>query len=100
MKRNKIELSKELRLKTLKPLLEGKSSKAICNELNLNIKTLKYRLTLLYKYYGVSNRYELMAQYIKFPSELYKHNKNFTINRVNGIKEKPKSLLEIWRETR
>lgn len=98
MKRNKIELSRKLRLKTLKPILEGKSTKDVCKELGLNIKTLKYRLTLLYKYYGVSNRYELMAQYIKFPSELYKHEKDFTIDRVRGKKEY--SLLERWRSNR
>lgn len=100
MNKKSVGISRELRLKTLKPVLEGKSLKEISEELNINIPTLKYRLTQLYKYYNVSNRYTLMAQYIKFPSELYKHNKNFTINRVNGIKEKPKTLLQMWRETR
>lgn len=89
--------SKQLRILTLKPILEGKSLEQIAKELNISVKGVKYRLTILYKYYGVKNRHQLMAQYIKFPSELYKNYKNFSIDKVPGKKEP--SLLQRWKES-
>jgi hypothetical protein len=72
MKRNKIELSRELRLKTLFYILKGKDLHETAMELNIKVKCLKYRLTLLYKFYGVKNRIELMALYINIPLEIRK----------------------------
>lgn len=41
-------------------------------ELNIKVKCLKHRLTLLYKFYGVKNRIELMALYVNIPLEIRK----------------------------
>jgi hypothetical protein len=96
MRRRNVEISRTLRLTLLKPILEGKGLDDVSKEVNINIKALKHQLTYLYKYYGVRNRYELMAQYIKFPSELYKYIPHLNIQRPSGRKES--FLLKKWKE--
>lgn len=76
MKRTNIQISKELRIKTLIPILEGKELDHIAVDLCITVKSLKYRLTQIYKYYGVKNRTQLMALYIKVPTPFYKFAQN------------------------
>lgn len=71
-RRNNIELSKELRLKTLAALLTGSELQTVAFNLNIKIKTLKARMTLLYKFYKVKSRLELMSLYINVPLEVRK----------------------------
>lgn len=71
MRKKFVELSKETRLKTLAMILEGKDYHHMAMELGISVKGVKFRLTHLYKYYGVKNRIELMAMYIKPPSCFY-----------------------------
>lgn len=75
MKRTNVQISKKLRIETIIPILKGLELKDVSNELNIPIKTLKYRLTQIYKYYGVKNRLELMALYIKIPTPFYRFTK-------------------------
>ena len=72
MKRNNIQISKELRLQTLNAILLGKEIHEIAMEFKVTTKTIKYRLTLLYKYYQVKNRIQLMSLYINIPLEIRK----------------------------
>lgn len=71
MRKNNIELSKELRLRTLCASLEGLSAKDMAVKFNITEKAVKARLTLLYKYYGVKSQVQLMALYVKPPSVIY-----------------------------
>jgi hypothetical protein len=96
MKRTKIELSVKLRIKTLKPILEGKSLDEVATLLDTTVSTVKYRLTQMYVYYGVKNRYELMALYIKLPSEIYRHVEEAAIDKPAGKKER--FLYKRWKE--
>lgn len=69
MRRSMFEISDELRLKTLVSLLSGKSPEDMAEEFGISRKGVKYRLTSIYKYYNVKNRYELMAKFVQIPSE-------------------------------
>ena len=71
MKSKHLELSKELRLQTLVASLEGLSAKQISKKLGISVPAVKYRLTFVYKYYGVKNQVELMSLYVKPPSAIY-----------------------------
>ena len=69
MRRNIFEISDELRLKTLVSLLSGKSQEEIASEFGISVKGIKYRMTAMYRYYSVKNRYELMAKFVQIPSD-------------------------------
>lgn len=69
MRRTAIEISDDLRLKTLVSILSGKSQEDIAKEFGISIKGVKYRMTGMYHYYNVKNRYELMAKFVQIPSE-------------------------------
>lgn len=71
-RRNQIEISKELRLQTLYALLSGKDLHTVAMTLGIKVKTLKARLSLIYKFYKVTNRLELMALYVNIPLEIRK----------------------------
>jgi DNA-binding CsgD family transcriptional regulator len=73
MKRNNIEISRELRLKTLNMILQGKEVHEMAMEFKISAKTIKYRLTLIYGYYRVKNRVQLMALYVNIPIEVRKY---------------------------
>jgi hypothetical protein len=72
MRRNNIEISKELRLQTLHALLSGKDLHVVAMVLGIKVKTLKARLSLIYKFYKVKTRLELMALYVNIPLEIRK----------------------------
>ncbi len=86
-KRSNIEISKELRLKTIVPILEGKEIDEIAKELGVSVKGLKYRLTLIYKYYNVKNRIQLMALYTNIPTPFRRF--------VKGVKRKTYKVSKV-----
>jgi DNA-binding CsgD family transcriptional regulator len=63
---------REMRLKTLTLILQGKDIDTIAMEFGVTTKAIKLRLTGIYKYYKVKNRIELMALYINIPLEIRK----------------------------
>lgn len=71
MRKNNLELSKELRLKMLVASLEGLSAKEMSAKFGVSVAAIKARLTLLYKYYNVKNQVQLMSLYVKPPSVIY-----------------------------
>lgn len=77
MRKNNLELSKELRLKMLVASLEGLSSKEMSAKFSVSVAAIKARLTLLYKYYNVKNQVQLMSLYVKPPSAIYDYLENF-----------------------
>lgn len=68
-RRRDIEISEKLRMQTLIPILEGKELEEIAPTLFIATKSLKYRLTQMYRFYGVKNRIQLMALFVKVPDE-------------------------------
>lgn len=71
-RRTDMEISTELRLKTLEMILKGLDVEQMANESCVSVKGIKFRLTNIYKFYGVKNRYQLMAKYVTLPKELIK----------------------------
>jgi hypothetical protein len=71
-RRNSIEISPETRLKTLYFLLQGLDAHELAVNLEIGFKALKHRLTLIYKFYGVKNRIQLMSLYINIPTRVRK----------------------------
>lgn len=71
-RRNSIELSPETRLKTMYFLLQGLDAHELAVNLGIGLKALKHRLTLIYKFYGVKNRIQLMSLYVNIPTQVRK----------------------------
>lgn len=99
-RRNSIEISEKTRLKTLYFLLKGASLHGLAMELGIKVPALKHRLTLIYKFYGVKNRIELMSLYINIPTKIRKsviNEENQTFKRKKyKTKEQFKEKNEIF----
>lgn len=69
-RRTEMELNETLRLQTLRCILEARSTEYMAEKFGVTEKAIKFRLTNLYKYYGVKSKYELMAMFINLPDEV------------------------------
>jgi DNA-binding CsgD family transcriptional regulator len=63
-------IGEETRKYILRQLLTSKSLREIEDMFSFSIKGLKWHITQIYKSEGVSNRIELLAKYVKLPSEV------------------------------
>jgi hypothetical protein len=78
------DIDPKLRIRTLHQVLLGKSIEELSCIFCLTKKGMKYRLTQLYKYYKVKNRYELMAKFVNMPVEV---NQLITEDNIKAHKE-------------
>lgn len=65
-----MESNEVLRLQMLRCVLEARSMEFMVEKFGVTEKGIKFRLTNLYKYYGVKSKYELMAKFIELPEEV------------------------------
>ena len=77
MRKNNLEISKELRLKMLVASLEGLTGEQMAARFGVSRAAIKARLALLYKYYNVKNQVQLMSLYVKPPTAIYDYIEKF-----------------------
>lgn len=82
------------RIETLVCVLKGDEMVEIAKKLFLTPKGVKYRLTQVYKYYKVKNRFQLMSMFVNYPKDWDVVRSNVRVKKVKPPK-KIKAVKEV-----
>lgn len=75
------------RIETLVCVLKGYEMDEIAEKLFLTTKGVKYRLTQVYKFYKVKNRFQLMSMFVTYPVDWDLVRSNVKVKKVKPTKK-------------